>query len=212
MCIVYCVTNVKNGKRYVGWTNKTLEQRWKMHVRNALVRKRKFLLSEAIRKHGPGDEVWTLEILQEVTTPEGAKLLEVKFIAEFNTNHLAGGHGYNMTPGGDGCVLSGPANPFYGRKHSPETIEKIRQTIGDNLTGENNPQWGKRGELSPSWGKRHSHQTIERITTKTRGQKRTVEQRDRMRAANARNKNNRSEAQKRRRERERQERASLYES
>lgn len=212
MCIVYCVTNVKNGKRYVGWTNKTLEQRWKMHVRNALVRKRKFLLSEAIRKHGSGDDVWTRETLQEVVTPEEAKLFEVKFIAELNTNHFTGGHGYNMTPGGDGCVLSGPANPFYGRKHSSETIEKIRQTIGDSLTGENNPQWGKCGELSPSWGRRHSPEAIEQIANKNRGRKRTPEQCSQMRAANARNKINRSEAQKRRRERERQERASLHES
>lgn len=212
MCIVYCITNTKNSKRYVGWTNKTLEQRWKMHVRNALVRKRKFLLSAAIRKHGPSDVVWTREILQEAAAPEEAKLLEIKFIAELNTNWLTGGYGYNMTPGGDGCTLSGPANPFYGRKHSEETIDKIRKTIGVSLTGENNPQWGKRGELSPSWGKHHSCETIERIAMKNRGQKRTDEQRDQMRVANARNKTNRSEAQKRRRERERQERASLHES
>lgn len=29
MCIVYCITNLTNNKRYIGWTNKTLDQRWK---------------------------------------------------------------------------------------------------------------------------------------------------------------------------------------
>lgn len=129
MCIVYCITNLTNNKRYIGWTNKTLDQRWKNHVSNALVRKRRFLLSEAIRKYGSTDDVWQREVLAQVTTPDEAKQLEIKFIAEFDTCALMGGHGYNMTLGGDGIMLVGAANPFYGRQHSPETIEKFARLL-----------------------------------------------------------------------------------
>ena len=99
MCIVYCITNLTNGKRYVGWTNKTLEQRWKKHVSNALIRKRRFLLSEAIRKYGLTNDVWKREVLTQVETPVEAKQLEVKFIADFDCCALTGGHGYNMKDG-----------------------------------------------------------------------------------------------------------------
>jgi hypothetical protein len=74
-------------------------------------------------------------VLARVETFEEAKRLEVKFIAEYNTCALVGGFGYNMTLGGDGGTLSGVANPFYGHNHTPESVEKIRRTIGDRLSG-----------------------------------------------------------------------------
>lgn len=212
MCIVYCITNKLNGKRYVGWTKKTLEKRWQKHIVNALVRNRRFLLSIAIRKYGIADDIWCREILVEGVSVGEAKQLEIKFIAELNTCALTGGIGYNMTPGGDGGTLSGAANPFYGRHHSAETIEKMRQTLGDKLSGENNPQFGLRGELSPNWGRKHSEESKRKRSEKLKGKKRTVEQRARMREANAQNRENRSRAQQRRREKERLERESLHQS
>jgi len=40
----------------------------------------------------------------------------------------------------------GKSNSFYGRKHSPETIEEMKSKLSDLLSGENNPQW--RGGVS----------------------------------------------------------------
>jgi mannose-6-phosphate isomerase-like protein (cupin superfamily) len=37
--------------------------------------------------------------------------------------------------------LTGDKNPFYGKKHTPETIEKIKKKLPD-LSGPNNPRWG----------------------------------------------------------------------
>jgi group I intron endonuclease len=169
MCIVYCITNQLNGKRYIGWTAKTLEERWQMHVKNAIVRKRRFLLSAAIRKHGAGDETWHREVLLNVTDVEQAKQHECRLIKELNTCSLIGGVGYNMTVGGDGGTLSGEANPFYGKHHTANTIEKIRASIGDKLTGENNPQFGKRGALSPNWGRQHSEESRQKRSAKLKG-------------------------------------------
>lgn len=214
MCIVYCITNLTNGKRYVGWTNKTLEQRWKKHVSNALVRKRRFLLSKAIRKYGTSDDVWQRAALAQVETPEDAKRLEIKFIVEFNSCALVGGHGYNMTWGGDGGTLSGAANPFYGRRHSQESIEKMRQTLGDRLSGENNPQWGRKGELSPCWGLKHSEESRRKRSAKLRGRVLSEEAKLNMRRASQdpETKRRRSEAQKLRRQKEREARESLSQS
>lgn len=181
MCIIYCITNALNGKKYVGWTSKTLEERWKAHVKNAIVRKRKFLLSEAIRKYGAGDDVWKREVLYEVDSPEEAKLYEVRLIGELKSCPYTDGEGYNMTLGGDGGTMSGKANPFYGHHHTRETIEKMRTTLGDKLSGKNNPQFGLRGELSPCWGRKFSDETKKKISQGNRGKKRTEQQRRNMR-------------------------------
>lgn len=37
------------------------------------------------------------------------------------------------------CGKSGEKNPFYGKSHSLESLEKMRRTIGDSRKGSNNP-------------------------------------------------------------------------
>lgn len=175
MCVVYCITNTINQKRYVGWTSKTVEKRWKQHIKNAIINNCKFLLSNAIRKYGVEEGTWKLEVLAEVATPDEAKLLEIEHIAKYNTNRLMGGVGYNMTPGGDGTILFGKANSFYGKKHTPETIQKMRETIGDRLSGPNNPQYGMRGELSPNWRKEKSKETRQKLRDSHLGRKASEE-------------------------------------
>lgn len=46
---------------------------------------------------------------------------------------------------------SGEGNPFYGKKHTPEAIEKNRNS--PKLKGEDHPMYGKKGELNPKYGK-----------------------------------------------------------
>lgn len=85
----------------------------------------------------------------------------------------------NSTLGGDGTsgykheegAKSGEKNSFYGKTHTEETREKIRQQhLGTHASeetkqkfsemrkGENNPMYGKRGENSPIYG---THRTEE---------------------------------------------------
>lgn len=60
------------------------------------------------------------------------------------------GHNWQSTL----IIGSGENNPFYGRKHTPETLEKMSEsTKGPSpwLRGEVHHQYGKRGPLSRTW-------------------------------------------------------------
>ena len=47
--------------------------------------------------------------------------------------------------------LAGKNHPMYGKKHSEEARKKMSEAA--NHKGENNPMYGKRGELSPMYGR-----------------------------------------------------------
>ncbi len=95
---IYVHTNRSNGMRYVGYTHKSMEKRWKEHVEAAHSGKRN-LLARAIRKHGL--EAFDHDIICECESASDAKNLERHFIEMLNTK---GPLGYNMTFGGDGFV------------------------------------------------------------------------------------------------------------
>jgi group I intron endonuclease len=93
---IYCHTNTVNGKKYVGQTRQSMEQRWTKHVIKALNNtssSRAF--AAAIRKHGPS--VFSHEVLDIVATQDGADRAERAWIA-----HLAcmTPDGYNIAAGG----------------------------------------------------------------------------------------------------------------
>ena len=92
--IVYLITNIINGKRYVGWTSKSLEIRWRQHSRRHT---NCFALHNAISKYGV--ENFSVEILFSVLTKELAAELEIEYIERYNT---MAPNGYNLTSGGDG--------------------------------------------------------------------------------------------------------------
>ena len=110
--IVYVITNKINGKRYVGQTAKTLEERWAEH-KSAARRGARVLFYNALRKHGP-DAFWLGELGTRNTRAELSEL-ECLWIARLGTLIPAG---YNMTAGGEGAL---------GYKHTPEVIEHLRR-------------------------------------------------------------------------------------
>ena len=113
MFVVYRHTCVLNGKSYVGWTSRTIRDRWNDHILVASQMKNG-LFAQAIRKHGV--QCWKHDVLQICSDVNEAKQIEISWIARLNTNHFAGGTGYNMTNGGDGTL---------GHKHSTETRQKL---------------------------------------------------------------------------------------
>jgi group I intron endonuclease len=144
--IVYLVTNLLNGFRYVGVTIRPLEARWKEHAQRSK-QNAKFKLGRAIQKYGPS--AFLVEVLCELDDCDDLLEAERIFVANLGTH---GANGYNMTPGGErpptlvkeiaargGRTRSerirGPAHPNYGRKWSAESREKhlaaIRRNAGD---------------------------------------------------------------------------------
>jgi group I intron endonuclease len=136
--IVYEIKNKITNKVYIGYTSKILENRWKEHCRTS----KKAVNTpfyNAIKKYGI--ECWDKKILFECETAQTAKEKEIEMIQKFDSYN----NGYNATLGGDGingiimseesnikrslALLGKPKNypRMHGKKHSSETIEKMKK-------------------------------------------------------------------------------------
>ena len=88
--MIYLVTNEINGKQYIGFTNKTLNERRKNHIKSSKNGKTHFY--NALNKYGIDNFKW--EIIDE----NGMYDMEKYYIKKYNTFKS----GYNMTLGGSG--------------------------------------------------------------------------------------------------------------
>lgn len=121
MFTIYCHTNRRNGKAYVGWTSSTMEKRWRGHIVDVLgTRRSTALFHKALRKWGTGDDVWQHEVIVEVATKEEALTAEKLWIAQRRTHAYSDGHhGYNQTLGGEG--VAGTRDTLETRKRKSES-------------------------------------------------------------------------------------------
>lgn len=92
----------------------------------------KSIIKNAIKKYGR--DKFTLEVLL-TSTQDYCYEMERKAIEAYNTLKP---NGYNICTGGVGAIgIFGDKNGMFGRKHSPETLEKMRQAkIGKKLSDE----------------------------------------------------------------------------
>ena len=130
--IVYKITNIITGKRYVGQTVQSLKQRWDKHCNE----KRCLALANAIRKYGK--ENFEIKVLTYCNSIEEMNHREIYYIKLFKT--LAP-NGYNLTHGG----LNG--------KHT----EKTKKTIGDKQRGNKNHNFGKKASIETRLKQSNSH-------------------------------------------------------
>lgn len=119
-----------NGKKYIGQTRcygiknsklfkRGLQSRWRAHKWYAKT-KRNTLLSHSINKYGAHNFiVKTILICDE----KQMNYFETKYIRQYNTMVP---DGLNMVTGGG--VHHGEGNPMFGKTHSEETRQKIRET------------------------------------------------------------------------------------
>ena len=121
---IYLVTNNMNGKRYIGFTKKTLQERWKQHCYRAQANtKQKYALHNAIVKYG--QENFSVSLLETGTDEVcGLKERERFFIESLNPE-------YNQTLGGDGVLMTSEirtkiAKSQVGKKRSEETKQRMR--------------------------------------------------------------------------------------
>lgn len=153
MYTVYLVTNKVNGKQYVGFTSKTLQQRRISHHSSASYRKVKLLFHKALKKYGHDSFEWS--VLWEGSCPIEAGQTETRYISEYNTLMP---NGYNLTGGNDNTTLGykfteeqkeslkrsreGKPNPNLGNRWSDEQKRAASDRQRENhrhLTGDNSP-------------------------------------------------------------------------
>ena len=100
MAYIYCITNLINGKQYVGKTTYSITKRFKEHCRDCKKEEEKTRpLYNAMNKYGI--ENFVVKELIECEIDELSSY-EIMFIEKLNTY---GHDGYNATRGGDGSIL-----------------------------------------------------------------------------------------------------------
>lgn len=132
---VYCITNTKNGKRYIG-KSVNASGRWGHHVWLAGHPEHKNFghLHAAIAKYGV--DAFTFEILEVCITEDAAFEAEVWWVEKYDTQNSL--KGYNLTAGGRGGSKPSPEtrqkmskpgakNGMFGRTHTPEAKAKMGQ-------------------------------------------------------------------------------------
>lgn len=122
---IYLITNLKNGKQYVGQTKRSVSERYAEHIQEALNTKRNLHLYNSIRKYGV--ENFRLDILEDNVDEEDLDRLEIYYIGLFDTFH----NGYNNTVGGGGVR---------GYHHNKETRLKIGKSVSENMWKINTPE------------------------------------------------------------------------
>jgi group I intron endonuclease len=144
---IYKITNLVNGKIYIGQTN-NLKNRWSGHICDAKKNPR-WPIDFAFRKYGRDNFKYeTLEIHYTVNNTNDA---EIYLIAAFDARNKK--IGYNIRKGGDmwehtpqqrqqmSIDKMGEKNPFFGKTHTEET----RKFFSDRLVGNTY----RRGKPSP---------------------------------------------------------------
>ena len=148
--LVYQITNLVNGKVYVG--KHSTKDPYDNYMGSGLE------IGRAIKKYGI--ENFTKEILFCFDKESDAFLKEGELVTQEFVNR---DDTYNMIVGGKGFSsedIIGEKNPMYGKKHSQETKAKMSEQ-----------HWNCSGEKNPMYGKKHSQETKEKMTKAKKGKK-----------------------------------------
>lgn len=155
--IIYKVTNLINGKLYIGLTTKNLEKRRKEHVKQ-VNNDSQLAFHRAIRKYGLDNFIW--EVIDNAENKDELCNKEIYWISYYKTyTQLKNSNGYNMTVGGEGGtgrvfseetkqimselkkgLFDGENNPMYGKHHTKETANKISKSLKGKYVGGKNPR------------------------------------------------------------------------
>lgn len=112
MGFIYKITNTLNNKIYIGKTERTVEARWKEHLKNINKYKDTLPLYKAMYKYGK--ENFSVEAIEECTSDE-LDDHEIYWIAYYESY----GKGYNCTGGGEGGIKD-------YHEHIDEIIERYQ--------------------------------------------------------------------------------------
>lgn len=144
---VYKITNMVNGKIYVGKTS-NVNERWNKHIKIAENKEKKAYqyLHKSINKYGK--ENFKIEVLENGLAEQDAFEREKFWIHELKSKDT--NIGMNLTNGGEGVSglkwsensknkIRGENNHNFGK----ETSMEVKAKLSTALSGENNPFYGK---------------------------------------------------------------------
>ncbi len=115
MAFIYRITNLINGKKYIGETAlKDPSKRWQSHLHAIREGRGCPLLRKAVEKYGADN--FKFEVICECKHEERYEK-EKEWIASENS----------ITPNGYNVLKGGAGGGFVGKKHSEETIAKMRE-------------------------------------------------------------------------------------
>ena len=152
---VYCHTNKKDGKRYIGITCQKPENRW----RKGDGYRNNPYFSRAIKKFGW--EGFVHEILYTDLSKEDAEKIEIRLIAKYKTTNNS--YGYNIENGGNGT-----------EKFTKELKEKLSKAQMNHICSEETKRKiseSKKGVPSKKKGVKMTPEQIEKNRISHLGQK-----------------------------------------
>ena len=128
---IYKITNIKNGKAYIGLTTKSVRLRWKAHISNAFAKNIQYYLYKAMRKNGL--DSFKIETVYEAVDLRELVAVEKGLIAQYGT--LYSSNGYNQSSGGESRS---------GIKLSQEVVNQMRLRTTAQLAANGHPMKGKK--------------------------------------------------------------------
>jgi group I intron endonuclease len=166
--IIYKVTNLTNGKTYIGQTTRTLGVRKRQHLVDARGKESNLFFHRALLEYGFENFSWEVIFEGRIST-DFLNFMEMFWIQYWGSF----GEGYNLTCGGDkppsrkGTKMSDESRKkmsnsrkgsnayWYGKKRTPDTIAKI------SASRSGQSPWMK--------GRHHSDETKSRISSANKG-------------------------------------------
>ena len=151
--IIYTFKNKVNDKVYVGQTCRTFKERMGEHLRH-----KNTTLGKALAKYGIDN--FEYKIIDEAKTIEELNEKEIFWIEKLNSITP---YGYNLCKGGNNTL---------GYNHKEESKEKMRLSKKGTFKGEDNPFFGKkhtletRQKMRDAWTEERKEQL--RLSAKTR--------------------------------------------
>lgn len=160
--VIYCYTNKINNKVYIGQTIQQLKKRHQNHINDSKNEKRKGNYNThfhaSLRKYGI--ENFSLEIIHFGKTLDELNYFEIFFIKKYKS--LNKEMGYNSASGG--------SNGWSCANKTEEEMNEIYEKQRKRMSGENNPNYGKKGEEHPFYGKHHTDECKKRQSELMKGE------------------------------------------
>ena len=157
--LIYCITNKKNGKIYIG--KHSTKNPYDKYMGSGIN------IGRAIKKYGIDN--FTKEILFCFDKEDDAFLKEEEIVTQ---EFIDRKDTYNMRLGGKGFSskdMIGEKNPNYGKSPSKETRDKISNALKGKFAGKNNPNYGRTGEKHPMYGKHLNQETKDKLSKSLKG-------------------------------------------